>query len=223
MEFSYKNIKKQIKLYYQNKSHIEEIITDPIIINTILNSLKQNNENDLITDFCLVNTNSIKVLFYDSTNKLNNKKTSHILTYQTVDKNYPIFKLDYNESNGKKVDYHEAIYSIYKNNSYKLSSKISFKTLSDNEFENTDVIILESIDNTRYHRKEYNLSLKLNELLSIRANNTMYITGEEGFINRELLVMKDICDSIKKIESKIKETIGEDIKIYQIKRKIKKV
>lgn len=219
MEISYQSIKAKIKTYYQNKSYIEEIIIDENRINQILSSLNQNNDQELITDFYMVNTDGVKVLFYDSVNKLDNKKVSHILTYKQLDKNYPVFKLDYHESISRSVDYRESTYTIYKENSHKILNRISFKTLNDYEFENTDITILEDIDNVRYNRKQYSLFIKLNQLLSIKNNNEMFISGKVGFINREMLVMKDIHDNIMKIESKIKETLGEDIKIYQIKRK----
>jgi len=219
-DLNYETLKNKIMDLKKTRLKIEKIIENDEEIKEILLTLfKISNSNKIIGFHLFELFDNMSILNYKTLDMEKNKEFEIIVL---IKENKPIFKMEHHEKKNSEVNYYEDIYSIYKEKSSYLDSRIYNKSLQSSNFLTSNITILDSSDfkTRQYHRKEYSFNVTDEKIISLRTSNNMYLEGENNFEYRLSSVISQINQVYRKINCRLENIIFEDkVKEYQIKRK----
>lgn len=212
---SYDELTKRISEICKDRLFIERIIVDCSDKEKLLKSIFHNPIDDRIGDFKQIITNDVTIFEYETTNIINNKKTDTILV---TSENGIIIKLDYHSNK----EYSELVYSVYQEDSNRLTDRLSLKSYKTDDYEHLSVVVLGQFMNNAtsgYYQKKYNLYIFDGSVNAIEINDVMYIKNEEGF-NSVLRTYNDLVDKFScKFNQRVDNLMGDNVQEYHIKRK----
>ncbi len=212
----YNDLNKKIHDFYRNKVYIENIIEIESVRKQMLNSLINIDDTKEIGNMKQILVDDFSILEYELINSENGRVTKNIMI---VRGELPVVRLEHYEDG----NYVEDSYSIYSDNSNRLSDRLSFKSYKMIDNQHLSISILGQFSNTlddgSYFRKKYSVYITNGNIQAINTNDTMYIENEAGFDN----ILRTFDDLISrfsfKLNQKVDNLMGDNVQEYHIKRK----
>lgn len=222
MEVRYDDIKNKIKENYIKGLYFIKEYKDDTQKNATLSLAlgKKGYLEEEIYSFIEFASNGYKIYEYESRSVGTDKIRENLLVSKN---NLPLLKIVHYKPKNSSIDYSEDTYIAYQEGSNRIDSKVSSISLKIENFEDTNVTVLDSgepfITESRYYQKKYHFILKNDEILSLRVGNEMFLNGENGFSMRCESALKCIDKAFGKIIQKIEKAKDDDVKEYRVLRK----